>query len=217
MNDARDALDALGGKELDLTLPLTAEVVETLVCGDVVYLTGTLFTGRDMVHKRLVEYRATGKAYPFDLAEMKGSVVFHCGPVIRGLPVDPPTNIAPSSPVLDEVEFISSGPTTSQRVAPLIAEVVNLTGIRGVVGKGGIDPFDSARLGCVYFSFPGGAGVVAATKIARVLAVYWLDLGIPEALWVLEVDRFGPLLVTQDVQSRNWYKALDAASRGDRP
>lgn len=88
------------------------------------------------------------------------------------------------------------------------AEFVKLTGIRALVGKGGVGEkvVDKlARLGCVYLAFPGGAGALAAKSIEKIEGVFWKDLGIPEALWVLKVRDFGPLVVAIDTKGNNLY------------
>ena len=86
---------------------------------------------------------------------------------------------------------------------------------RIVIGKGGMGDRTQAsleRIGAVYAHYTGGAGALAARKITGVPAVYWLEeLGMPEAVWIFEVERFGPLLVTMDSHGGNLYKQLEPA------
>jgi fumarate hydratase subunit beta len=126
--------------------------------------------------------------------ELRGGVVYHCGPLARRTP--------------EGWRIISAGPTTSARLDRAQAEFVRLTGIRALVGKGGVDEevaAQLARLGCVYLAFTGGAGVLAAGAIEEVERVYWEELGPAEALWVLRVRDFGPLVVAVDTQGGNLY------------
>ncbi len=200
----------MASNPIHLELPLDEKAIELLSCGDVVTVTGTIFTGRDLVHKRIIDYYDQNLEFPFPLEEVNGSLIYHCGPVVKGLTQDL-VNITPE--ILKNTKFISAGPTTSQRMAPYIQQVLRVTNLRGIIGKGGITPLDCQKPPCVYFTFPGGAGVVAANRIEEILGVYWLDLGIPEAIWKIRVKNFGPLLVTQDSRNRNWYRQVESASR----
>jgi len=88
------------------------------------------------------------------------------------------------------------------------AKFVKLTGVRALIGKGGVGEKVAgqlARLGCVYLAFPGGTGALAAKSVAKIEGVFWRDLGIPEALWVLRVRDFGPLVVAIDTRGDNIY------------
>ncbi len=88
------------------------------------------------------------------------------------------------------------------------AEFVRRTGVRALVGKGGLGEevaVELARLGCVYLAFTGGAAVLAAQAIEKVERVLWQDLGAAEALWVLRVRDFGPLVVAVDTKGNNLY------------
>lgn len=169
----------------DLALPIDEEAARALRVGDTVYVSGTLFTARDVAHRRLLDAVSRGETLPFDAA---GSAVYHCGPVAR----------ATSS----GWQVVSAGPTTSLRMEPFEARFLEAFRPRLVIGKGGMGDQTAAalgRLGAAYLHFPGGAGALAARRVTRVHAVCYLEeWGMPEAVWLLDVDRFGPLLVTMD-------------------
>ncbi|NJE08116.1 fumarate hydratase [Thermococcus sp. M39] len=163
---------------MDLKTPLSYEDVLKLKIGDIIHLSGIIYTARDLAHKRIIELAKNGEL-PFDL---EGAVIYHCGPVVRKN---------------GKFKIVSAGPTTSARMNRYLNEILAL-GVKGIIGKGGMnaEPFREHK--AVYFAFTGGAGSLAAKSIKRVVDVYWLDeLGIPEAVWVLEVEKF-PLLVAVD-------------------
>lgn len=171
-----------------LTPPLSEQEVRRLRAGEVVRFTGRLYTARDRAYARAIGLLRAGKPLPIDL---RGGVVYHCGPLAK------------------EMKIVSAGPTTSARLDHLQAEFVGRTGARVLIGKGGVGDEvaeELARLGCVYLAFPGGAGVLAARAVARVERVLWRDLGEGEALWVLGVRDFGPLVVAIDTAGGNLYE-----------
>lgn len=175
-------------REFHIKTPIRNENVEPVGVGDVVYLTGVIVTVRDAAHHRfLVE----GKPLPIDL---KGLAIFHAGPAVRKRG--------------EEWEVASIGPTTSMRIEPYEADFIEKTGVKLIVGKGfmGSKTAEACRKHkCLVAIFPGGCGALGAEKIRKVLGAHWLDLGVPEALWVLEVEEFGPLIVTIDAQGNNMY------------
>ncbi|MCC6013223.1 MAG: FumA C-terminus/TtdB family hydratase beta subunit [Candidatus Verstraetearchaeota archaeon] len=163
-----------------LSTILNDEVIEKLNIGDIVYFSGILFTMRDMAHLRAVELLRRGEELPFDL---RNKIIYHCGPLLKGLKV------------------VSAGPTTSMRMEELEEELIKFTGLKGIIGKGGMGEKTLNALKkyhCVYMEFPGGAGALAAKRIKSIKEVYWKDLGDPEAVWVLEVEDFGPCFITMD-------------------
>ncbi len=169
--------------------PLSEEDVRKLRVGDIVYLTGVIYTARDAAHRRIIEYIKENKPLPFNL---KGAAIYHCGPVV--------------AKKNDQWVVIAGGPTTSTRMDLYEYEVIEKLGVKMVIGKGGMGKRTAeacAKYSAVYATFTGGAGVLAAQSIKRVLDVYWLDLGIPEAVWVFEVEDFGPLVVAIDSTGRN--------------
>src|SRR5882724_3949225 len=161
----------LTGREVILTPPLTEEVVRALRVGDVVLVTGEMYTGRDAVHAHLMK-----NPPPLDL---HGAILYHCGPVM-----------------LKEGEQWSvkaAGPTTSSREEPYQADVVKRYGVRAVIGKGGMGAKTLAALkefGAVYLNAIGGAAQYYARTVQEVLDVNLLDFGVPEAMWHLRVDQF---------------------------
>jgi len=174
--------------EFHLRTPIRDEDLEDIEVGDVVYITGVVVTARDAAHRRFV---AEGMPLPVDL---RGLAVFHAGPVVRRRG--------------DEWEVVSIGPTTSMRMEPYEAEFIERTGVKMIIGKGfmGSRTAEACRKHrCIVAVFPGGCAVLAAERVKKVLGVHWLDLGVPDALWVLEVEEFGPLIVTIDSRGNNMY------------
>ncbi len=176
---------------MKLTTPLSESDVRKLKLGEVVSLDGTIFTGRDEVHIRALRYHAEGRKLPVNFAN---SVLFHGGPLVRK----------------EEGgwKVIAAGPTTSSRMNSLEPRFIEAFGVRAIVGKGGMSqPTVEAmkRFGCVYLALTGGAAVVGAKGIKAVKGVEWLDLGSPEAIWILEVEDFGPLTVAIDAHGNSLY------------
>jgi fumarate hydratase subunit beta len=178
-----------------LSYPFSHEAVRELKVGDMVLITGKLFTGRDAVHKRLHD----GAQPPVDL---NNQIIYHCGPVILQ---DKKTG---------KYQVTAAGPTTSIREEPYQADVMKDFGIVGVIGKGGMGPKTLAgckEYGCVYFHAVGGAAQVLAEKIDSVDAVHWLDLGSPEAIWELSVTEF-PVVVTMDAHGNSLHAEVEKNS-----
>ncbi len=184
-----------------LRTPLTEEDVAKLKLGDIVYLSGIVFTARDEAHAKILETIEEGGQLPMDFREL---ALYHCGPVVRRKDNG-------------EWEVVAAGPTTSMRMESVEAEFIEKTGVRMVIGKGGMGRRTAEAMAehkAVYATFTGGAAVLAAAAIKRVVNVYWLEeLGIPEAVWVFEVENFGPLVVTIDTSGRNYYEEKLAAAR----
>lgn len=170
---------------MELRSPVKKEDLEKLKVGDTVYVSGEIITARDSAHHRILEYLKEGRDLPF---EINGAVIYHCGPVMRKRD--------------DEWEVISAGPTTSARMNKLFAEILKYVDAIAVIGKGGMD-VDFRGKG-VYLAYTGGCGALASKSIKRVKGVHWLDLGMPEAVWVLEVERF-PCIVAIDIRGNNIY------------
>ena len=179
----------------EITLPITKEVTCHLRVGDVLHLTGKVFTARDAAHQLMLEHHERAQEIPFDPSSM---AVFHCGPVVK----EEGTGW----------RVIAAGPTTSARMDPFEDQFLAAFGVRLIVGKGGMGEKTQAALkkyGAVYTHYTGGAGALAATAIERIEDVFWLDeLGMPEAVWIFQVNRFGPLLVTMDSAGENLYTDL---------
>jgi len=181
--------------EYYLNTPISDEDIRKLKVGDIVYLSGIIVTARDAAHNRALSILNSGKQLPIDL---RGLAVYHCGPV-----VDKRNG---------EWVIVVAGPTTSTRMDALEYDFIEKTGVKMVIGKGGMGNRTveaCKKFGAVYTIFTGGAAVLAAKGMKRVLDVHWLDLGVPEALWVIEVDKFGPLMVTIDSHGNNFYDSIN--------
>ncbi len=160
-----------------LKTPLSYEDVAKLHAGDVVYLSGRVYTARDKAHALL---RSKGSPIP-----MEGAALYHCGPLIQGETV------------------ISAGPTTSGRMARYTDEILSL-GIRAIIGKGGL-PGEPFRGRAVYLAYPGGCGAAAARQL-KVVNVHLKELGMAEALWEFEADNLGPMIVAIDTHGGDLYQ-----------
>lgn len=177
------------GKKI-LTTPVSAEDLKDIHIGDVVYLNGDLTTCRDVAHRRLVE---EGRPLPVDV---KDAAIFHAGPIIRPLEND-------------KFEMVSVGPTTSMRMEKFEYEFVQKSGVRVIVGKGGMGPNTERackEFGAIHCVFPAGCAVVAATEVQRIAEHHWDELGMPETLWCCKVKEFGPLIVSIDANGDNLFE-----------
>lgn len=179
-----------------LHTPLTEEDIRALHVGDTVHISGRMFTARDEAHRLMLERHVNGAEIPFDPSKM---ALFHCGPVVKKEDAG--------------WRVISAGPTTSIRMELFEDRFLTAFGIKMVIGKGGMGDKTLAALrkvGAVYAHYPGGAGALAAQAITRVTNVYWLDeLGIPEAVWILDIELFGPLTITMDSHGKSLYRDLE--------
>jgi len=178
-----------------LTTPLSDADIATLAIGDIVYLTGRLVTCRDVAHRRLLELH---RPLPVDL---KGLAILHAGPIVR--------------PRGDgRFEMVSIGPTTSMRMEKFEHDFIRETGVKLIVGKGGMGP-ETVRgcreYGAVHAVFPGGCAVLAAERVEEIEGVEWSDLGMPEAMWINRVDTFGPLIISIDAHGNNLFERNRAA------
>lgn len=185
---------------ISLDTPVSEAAVRALKVGDEVAITGTVFTGRDAVHKYLHE----GGQLPPGVS-FKGGILYHCGPVI----------------IKDEQgqwKCVAAGPTTSIREEPYQWQVIRDFGLRGVIGKGGMGERTLAACkehGCVYLHAVGGAAQVLAERIEKVPNVYMMEkFGAPEAIWEFKVVRF-PAIVTIDTHGRSLHKEVLAASQAE--
>jgi fumarate hydratase subunit beta len=188
--------DVLIMSEINLSLPLTESTVRELKLGDVVKLTGTFYTARDEAHKHALDAVAAEKSLPVDF---KDSAVFHCGPIMKKIDDN-------------NWELVAAGPTTSSRMNALEPEFIKKFQIRAIIGKGGMSrPTVEAmqEFGCVYLALTGGAAILAARGISEVKGVHWFELGMPEALWILEGNDFGPLIVAIDAHGNSIYEKVD--------
>ena len=173
-----------------LNTPLKREEMEDLKIGEILYLNGHIVTSRDTAHKHLIQ---KGNKMPVDL---KDGAIFHAGPIVKK---DDDGNY----------HMISVGPTTSMRMEKLAKEFMESTGIRLMVGKGGMG--DRTAEACqknkvVHCMIPGGCAVSIADQVEEIERVEWLELGMPEALWVCRIKEFGPLVVTIDTEGNNLFE-----------
>lgn len=172
-----------------LKTPVTAEDLKDIKAGDVIYLEGHIVTCRDVAHRRLIEY---GRELPVDL---KGGAIFHAGPIVQE--------------VDGKYKMISVGPTTSMRMEKFEKEFIEKTGVKVIVGKGGMGP--NTEEGCrehkaIHCVFPAGCAVLAAEQVEEIEDAYWKELGMPETLWVCRVKEFGPLIVSIDAEGNNIFE-----------
>ena len=180
------------GREIALQAPISDEQVRALKVGDVVLISGRMFTGRDAVHAHLMKSEP-----PVD---MRGSVLYHCGPVV--------------SKEGDGWRVLAAGPTTSIREEPYQAEILKRYGVRMVIGKGGMGARTLAGLkesGGVYLNAVGGAAQFYARCIERVDDVSLMQFGTPEAMWHLQVKDF-PAIVTMDSHGNSLHKDVEEES-----
>ncbi|MDP6380273.1 MAG: FumA C-terminus/TtdB family hydratase beta subunit [Phycisphaerae bacterium] len=191
-------------RDVVLEEPFTAEAVRGLSVGDVVRISGTVFTARDAVHKYLFE----GGRPPVSL---KNSIIYHCGPVMikqRNVPFR--RSFGGGGWAVK-----AAGPTTSAREEPYMPRLIERFGIRAIIGKGGMGPGTleaCAKFGCVYLSAVGGAAQVLAASIKEVKNVYMLEeFGSAEAIWEFRVEDF-PTIVTMDTRGRSLHAEVLADS-----
>ena len=182
--------------EYTFSTPIPDSDIEKLRAGDILYLKGILFTARDEAHMHLLEHPIAG----FD---PRGLALYHCGPVMKQ--------------VGGEWQAVAAGPTTSARMDSLEARFLEKYGPKVIVGKGGMGAKTRDALvkhKAVFTNYTGGAGALAAKSLPRVKAVHLLEeLGMAEAVWVFEADRFGPLIVTMDSHGRSLHDEVDEATR----
>lgn len=177
-------------REFHLTTPISDADLKEIRVGDIVYLDGTLVTCRDVAHRRLVEL---GRPIP---VELRGNAIFHAGPIVREREDG-------------GYEMVSIGPTTSMRMELFEQAFIAETGVKLIIGKGGMA--EKTEAACrehqaLHAVFPGGCAVVAAECVEEIREVHWKELGMPEALWVCRVKDFGPLIISIDCQGNNLFR-----------
>lgn len=194
-----------------LNMPVSDETIRDLKVGDPVLLNGIMITGRDAAHKWMVDtfIKKTRQPQGDDLEVyeaikplLAGSVIYHCGPVVAGLDTK-------------QYKFVAAGPTTSIREEPYQGMVMKHFNIKGVIGKGGMGPRTLAacqEVPGVYLHAIGGAASLIAQSVVRVLEVYKLDFGVPEAMWVTEIKDF-PVVVTMDSHGGSLHLSVEAHSK----
>ena len=188
----------LSGREIVLRPPISAEQIRALNVGDVVLISGDCYTGRDAVHAHLVNHPLPAGV------SLQGAVLYHCGPVML------------KSDSKDGIQWTvkAAGPTTSSREEPYQADIIKNFGVRAVIGKGGMGKKTLAALkenGAVYLNAIGGAAQYYARSIQRVKGVNFLEFGIPEAMWQLEVKDF-IAIVTMDAHGNSLHADVEKAT-----
>jgi fumarate hydratase class I len=181
---------------IELRLPIGEKEIRQLRVGDQVGISGIMVTARDAAHHYLTKTDAT-EVRDF----LRGGMIYHCGPVVAREG--------------GEWRFVAAGPTTSIREEIFEADVIARYGVRGIIGKGGMGAKTLAACrdcGCVYLDAVGGLAVVLAQSVRRVIGVHKLDeFGAPEAMWVIEVERF-PATVAMDTHGESVYRRVEEAS-----
>ncbi len=183
-----------------LNTPVTAEAIAGLQLGQVVYLSGVVYTAREGVYRRILD---EGVAPPFDFAGLT-NVNFHCSPAAA---VDADGGA--------RVGAVTA--TASFRFSKWMDRWFDISGARVILGKGGMSEADYQNTfvprGAVYLTTVGyGTGALLGRGIKRVRDVFWLEeLGIAQALWVFEVENFGPFLVESDVKGNSLFEQNNRA------
>jgi tartrate/fumarate subfamily iron-sulfur-dependent hydro-lyase beta chain len=179
-------------EDLELKTPLMEEKIRKLRVGDVIYLTGTLMTARDRAHKRIKLFLDKKKKLPFSFY---GLPLYHCGPLVRK--------------VNNKWVLLAAGPTTSKRMELYEEVLIKNLGVKLIIGKGGMGEKTRVAMkeyGIAYGAFTGGAAVLAANKIIEIKDVKWLELGLPDAVWIFKVKLFGPIIISMDSYGKSLYK-----------
>ncbi|WP_298008678.1 MULTISPECIES: FumA C-terminus/TtdB family hydratase beta subunit [Anaerolinea] len=191
-------------------IPISDDVVRSLEVGDPITLSGVMVTARDAAHKWLMDTFITHKREPqgddLEVYEalkklLNGGVIYHCGPVV-------------SQTETGEYRFVAAGPTTSIREEPYQGDIMRHFNVKGVIGKGGMGA--KTLQACqevpgLYLHAVGGAASWLAQTVKRVLGVYKLEFGAPEAFWVIEVEDF-PVVVTMDAGGNSLHAEIEARS-----
>lgn len=195
----------------NVSLPIDDDVIRDLKVGDPVRLSGAMMTGRDAVHKWMIEtfIKKTREPHGDDLAVyeaikplLAGSAIYHCGPVVAGLDTK-------------DYRFVAAGPTTSIREEPYQGDVMRHFNVKAVIGKGGMGPKTLAacqEVPGVYLHAIGGAAALIGKTVVKVMGVHKLDFGVPEAMWVIEVKDF-PAVVTMDAHGGSLHAVVESRSK----
>ena len=195
-----------------VTIPINDEDIRDLKVGEPIELTGIMLTGRDAVHKWMIDtfIKKTREPQDDDLAVyeaikplLDGGIIYHCGPVVSGLDTG-------------NYKFVAAGPTTSIREEPYQGDVMRHFNIKGVIGKGGMGAQTLAaceEVPGVYMHAVGGAASLIAESVQKVHGVYKYDFGVPEAIWVIEVKDF-PVVITMDAHGNSLHDEVEQKSKG---
>jgi len=193
-----------------ISVPISDEAIRDLKIGDFVLLSGIIVTGRDTVHKWFMDSfiaktvpvsAEDAQVYEELKALLQDGVIYHCGPVVSGLQDK-------------NYHFVAAGPTTSIREEAYQGLVMEHFHMKGVIGKGGMGAKTlaaCAKIPGVYFHAIGGAASLIAESVKKVLGVYKLEFGVPEALWVIQVEDF-PVVVTMDSHGNSLHDEIQKQS-----
>ena len=195
----------------ELTTPISDEAIRSLHVGEPVTITGIILTGRDTAHKWMYDtfIKKTRQPEGDDLVTyeaikpvLNGGIIYHCGPVVSGLDTK-------------DYRFVAAGPTTSTREEPYQGDVMHHFNLKGVIGKGGMGA--KTLKACqevpgVYLHAIGGAASLIAQTVVKVLGVYKLEFGVPEAMWVIQVKDF-PAVVTMDSHGQSQHAVVEEKSK----
>lgn len=183
------AVEMRDGKKILFT-PISAEDLKDIHIGDIVYLTGDITTCRDVAHRRVVE---EGREIPVDVRD---AAILHAGR-------------SSAHWEMRNMRWYLSDEATSMRMEKFEYEFVQTTGVRVIVGKGGMKENTERAckdFGAIHCVFPAGNAVVAAAEVEEIVEAQWKDLGMPETLWHSHVKEFGPLIVSIDSYGRNYFE-----------
>jgi len=194
----------------NLSVPISDEDILQLKVGDSVSLSGVIITGRDTVHKWMIDtfIKKTRQPEADDLEIyqaikplLNAGALYHCGPVVAGLETG-------------DYRFVAAGPTTSIREEPYQSDIMRHFNLKAVIGKGGMGP--ETLTAChqvpgVYLHAIGGAASLIAQTVQRVIDVHKLEFGVPEAMWVIEVKDL-PLVVTMDAHNNSIHAEVKTQS-----
>ncbi len=194
----------------NLSIPISDDQIRELKVGDSVSLSGIIITGRDTVHKWMIDtfIKETRQPQDDDLQVyetikpmLNGGAIYHCGPVVAGLDTG-------------DYRFVAAGPTTSIREEPYQGDVLRHFNLKAVIGKGGMGPQTLAacqEVPGVYLHAIGGAASLIAQSVQRVIDVHKLEFGVPEAMWVIEVKDL-PVVVTMDAHNSSIHAEVERQS-----
>lgn len=193
-------------KTVYLTAPLTREAVEALEIDDTAYLTGELYTMMYADHyTRITDMLARGESLPM---ELRGGVIYHTGTVFR-------RNGDGS------YDFRAIGTTTSSKFNAYTPDFIRRTGVRAVMGKGGMDEETLKAMeecGCVYLALVGGCSAIYTEKVERLETEYWPETHTSWAdnMLRLRVKNYGPLFVSMDAHGHSIYKDIQTQAQANR-
>lgn len=177
---------------INLKTPLSREDVEILRVGDIVTISGYIFTSRSQFHIRFID---NGHIPP--LNNSQHNVMIHSGPIMEK--------------VGEKWKMRAMSVTTSIRFDKWESEVIRRLGLRAIIGKGKVGRDTQGALckyGCVHLGKTGAVGGAYATMVEKIEGVLWLELGLPEATWILRVKDFGPLVVTADTKGNSFFEDM---------